>query len=164
MKSKKCHSVLPEPKFELFSQVFSDVERSAHPFLFRYRGMVTGFRRQFIPNKGDTWVYQVRWHDLGGDPLFLLPLTEDNISEDALNSTHEDDARRDSPWVTTKQLAQHLNCSVWYLRDARKAGVFLQGKHWKTLNPNAYCPTYRWHLKRCLSWLDKGVESKFRTK
>lgn len=50
-------------------------------------------------------------------------------------------------WVTTTEAAAELGCSAKYLRENRDT-LFQKGTHYRVLNPQAWRPTYRWHLKK----------------
>lgn len=50
-------------------------------------------------------------------------------------------------WLTTSQAAAELGCSPKYLRENRDT-LFKRGTHYRVLNPSAWRPTYRWHLKK----------------
>lgn len=50
-------------------------------------------------------------------------------------------------WLTTSQAAAELGCSPKYLRENRDT-IFKRGTHYRVLNPNAWRPSYRWHLKK----------------
>lgn len=53
-----------------------------------------------------------------------------------------------SNWVTTSVAARELGCTAKFLREQRDK-LFKLGRHYRSLNPHAWRPTYRWHLKRC---------------
>ena len=50
-------------------------------------------------------------------------------------------------WLSTTEAAAELGCSAKYLRENRD-NVFKRGTHYRVLNPNAWRPTYRWHIKK----------------
>ena len=50
-------------------------------------------------------------------------------------------------WLPTTEAAAELGCSPKYLRENRDT-IFKKGTHYRVLNPNAWRPTYRWHLKK----------------
>jgi hypothetical protein len=54
-------------------------------------------------------------------------------------------------WVTTTQAAAELGCSPKYLRENRD--LFKRGTHYRSLNPRAWRPTYRWHLKNLQTFM-----------
>lgn len=56
--------------------------------------------------------------------------------------------KKRSPWVSTTQAAAELGCSITFLYRQR-GELFKPKTHYKTLNPRAWRPTYRWHLPRC---------------
>lgn len=53
-------------------------------------------------------------------------------------------------WVPTKELAEALGISSYTLRELRKQGEFIKGRHYIVVNPNSERPTYRWHLERVM--------------
>lgn len=55
--------------------------------------------------------------------------------------------RKPRVWVSTSEAAEALGCSAKYLRENRD-DVFKRGEHYRVLNPKAWRPTYRWHLKK----------------
>jgi hypothetical protein len=59
-----------------------------------------------------------------------------------------------SPWVSTRRLAEELGCTPKHIRESLKDEVFKMGTHYRNVNPTAWRPTYRWHLKRCCECLD----------
>jgi predicted ArsR family transcriptional regulator len=52
-----------------------------------------------------------------------------------------------SVWVSTSQAAAELGVSTKFLLNQRER-LFKKGIHWRCINPEAWRPTYRWHLKR----------------
>ncbi|MBD1876229.1 DNA-binding protein [Nodosilinea sp. FACHB-131] len=50
-------------------------------------------------------------------------------------------------WLSTAEAAAELGCGPKYLRENRDT-IFKKGTHYRVLNPNAWRPTYRWHLKK----------------
>lgn len=55
-------------------------------------------------------------------------------------------------WLTTTQAAAELGCSPKYLRENRLK-LFKNGTHYRSLNPQAWRPTYRWHLKNLQAFM-----------
>lgn len=56
-------------------------------------------------------------------------------------------AKKTRVWLTTTQAAEELGGTPKYLRENRDT-IFKRGTHYRVLNPNAWRPTYRWHLKK----------------
>lgn len=54
-------------------------------------------------------------------------------------------AKRKPEWVTTTEAAKSLGCSAKYLRSQR-GKLFKRGRHYRSLNPHAWRPTYRWNI------------------
>lgn len=52
-----------------------------------------------------------------------------------------------TPWVSTSAAAEALGVSAKFLRQQRDR-LFKRGHHYRIVNPAAWRPTYRWHLKR----------------
>ncbi|NET39611.1 MAG: DNA-binding protein [Cyanothece sp. SIO1E1] len=63
--------------------------------------------------------------------------------------------QRSPVWVSTSKAAAELGCSTDFLLDNREK-LFQRGKHWRNLNPQAWRPTYRWHLKHCEQLMQHG--------
>ena len=58
--------------------------------------------------------------------------------------------RKRKAWVSTAVLADELGCEQKFIRESLKDSLFKAGVHYRNLNPQAWRPTYRWHLKKCL--------------
>ena len=58
--------------------------------------------------------------------------------------------RKLKAWVSTAVLADELGCEQKFIRESLKGSLFKAGVHYRNLNPQAWRPTYRWHLKKCL--------------
>ncbi|MBW4485060.1 MAG: hypothetical protein KME14_21190 [Tildeniella torsiva UHER 1998/13D] len=50
-------------------------------------------------------------------------------------------------WLSTTEAAAELGCGPKYLRENRDK-IFKKGTHYRVLNPEAWRPTYRWHIKK----------------
>ena len=62
---------------------------------------------------------------------------------------------RKSPWVTTSKAAEALGVSAKFLRTQRDQ-LFKKGTHYRVVNPAAWRPEYRWHLKKLESLMAAG--------
>lgn len=62
---------------------------------------------------------------------------------------------RKSPWVTTSKAAEALGVSAKFLR-AQRDQLFKKGTHYRVVNPAAWRPEYRWHLKQLESLMAAG--------
>ncbi|MDB9527931.1 hypothetical protein PN498_18200 [Oscillatoria sp. CS-180] len=71
-------------------------------------------------------------------------------------------AKSRSPWVSTKQLAEELGCSQKFIRETLKDELFKKNQHYRNINPSAWRPTYRWHLKKCLDSFQENEVEKLR--
>lgn len=60
-------------------------------------------------------------------------------------------------WISTTDCAAGLGFTPKFLREHRTA-LFEPVKHYRLKNPNAYRPTYSWHLQRCKALLDKATK------
>ena len=65
--------------------------------------------------------------------------------------------RKSSVWVAGSVLADELGCCQETVDRLRRTGVLLPKTHWRTINPNAVRPTYRYHRHRCESFLNEVV-------
>lgn len=61
-------------------------------------------------------------------------------------------------WVPTKEMAETLGISSYTLRELRKQGEFIKGKHYMVVNPSSERPTYRWHLERVMEVYANGKD------
>lgn len=86
---------------------------------------------------------------LKGDQLPLLPGTGSYPLEkpDPPRKKRRKAKKNSGPWVSTTQAATELGCSNKFLLSQRDR-LFKSGTHYRVLNPEAWRPTYRWHLKR----------------
>ncbi|MEO1741284.1 MAG: hypothetical protein AAFR99_05690 [Cyanobacteria bacterium J06629_9] len=56
-------------------------------------------------------------------------------------------------WVKASELAPVLGLSAWSVRNWLKPKL-TENYHYRNLNPEAWRPTYRFHLERCKAWMD----------
>lgn len=63
-------------------------------------------------------------------------------------------------WMSTTRAANYLGVSAKYLLKHR-GGLFKNGEHWLSLNPEAWRPTYRWDviaMSKLLGQPDAGAQ------
>lgn len=65
--------------------------------------------------------------------------------------------KKSSPWVSTAVAAYELGVSAKFLLRNRTE-LFKKSVHWRCKNPNAWRPTYSWHLQRCEAHYEKLME------
>ncbi|NEQ46990.1 MAG: hypothetical protein F6K00_27000 [Leptolyngbya sp. SIOISBB] len=71
------------------------------------------------------------------------------------NHTKRTQPQKRSAWVSTSTLANELGVTSKHIRQRLKDKVLKPSEHYRNINPHAWRPTYRWHLKKCL----EAVES-----
>ena len=78
------------------------------------------------------------------------PVRIDHERPERKPKTREPKTRKWKAWVSTAVLAEELGCEQKFIRESLKDSLFKAGIHYRNLNPQAWRPTYRWHLKKCL--------------
>ena len=53
-------------------------------------------------------------------------------------------------WISTKEMAASVGCSIATLGRLRKAGYFVEGRHWQKMNPLAPRSNHVWNRSRVL--------------
>ena len=64
---------------------------------------------------------------------------------------------KNQTWIPTTAAAEALGVGRAFLTDHR-FDLFRQNYHWRSINPLAARPSYRWHLKRCEQLMEAGDE------
>ncbi len=60
-------------------------------------------------------------------------------------------------WISTTAAAELLGVGRTFLLNHR-FDLFKKNYHWRSINPHAVRPSYRWHLKRCEQLMEVADE------